>query len=129
MSSFENIANELKGLEYEPFYIETSQGKATVIRYPIKVGKYTGELVLLGFSFHGEECYPEYPPHWIHISPPYDDQLGGAGAKYEHKDNKGNNQQWLALSRPPKDFWDDLPTKHMSYYLDLHIERFCKNLK
>ena len=60
------------------------------------------------------------------LYPPYDDQLGGAGAKYEHKDNKGNNQQWLALSRPlNKDFWDDLPTKHMSYYLDLHIERFC----
>ena len=76
-----------------------------------------------------EEGYPEYPPHWIHISPPYDDQLGGATNLYSGCDPEGVTQEWLALSRPPGEMWDRLVTKHMKSYLDSHITRFCKNLK
>lgn len=127
MSSIEKIEAELKGLGYTPFFIDTPQGRTAVIDYCIPVGKHAGEKVLLGFSFQ-EEGYPEYPPHWIHISPPYHDQHGGA-LPYNCPDNKGISRKWLALSRPPDALWDNLPTKHMKPYIELHIPRFCKNLK
>ncbi len=128
MSALEKIKCELEGLSYSPFYIDTPQGKTVVINYHVLVGKYKGKQILLGFSLQ-EEGYPEYPPHWIHISPPYNDQKGGTTQTYTHPDNRGENQEWLALSRPPQDFWDQLPTKHIKHYLDLHISRFCKELK
>ena len=127
-SSLEKIENELKGLGYSPFHIDnTPAGKAIAIEYTIQIGKYTGKKVFLGFSFQ-EEGYPEYPPHWIHISPAYDDKLGGATHIYKYPDKTGAQKEWLALSRPPKELWDDLPTKHMRNYLNLHITRFCKGL-
>ncbi len=128
MSSLEKIAGELDGLGYSPFYIDTQQGRTVVINYLILTGKYKGEEVLLGFSFQ-EEGYPEYPPHWIHISPPYNDQLGGSVQSYQCQDSQGVEREWLALSRPPGAMWDNLPTKHMKHYLEFHITRFCKNLQ
>ena len=119
----DRITNELKGLGYNPFCVNTPKGPTVIIEYQISIGKYNGEKILLGFSFQ-EDAYPEYPPHWIHISPPYDDQLGGATDPYQQ-----DGREWLALSRPPQEFWDHLPTKHMKYYLDSHISRFCKGLK
>ena len=128
MSGLERIESELKSLGYNPFYIETPQGRAIVIDYTIPTGKYKGQKAKFGFSFQ-EDGYPEYPPHWIHISPPYDDQRGGTIQLYSHPDDRGNGQNWLALSRPPQDFWDGLPTKHIKHYLDYHLHRFCKELK
>lgn len=128
MSALEKIESELKGLGYSPFYIDTPQGKAVIVAYHVLTGKYKGKQIFLGFSFQ-EERYPEYPPHWIHISPPYDDQKGGTTQTYIHLDNKGEKRNWLALSRPPKDFWDELPTKHIKHYLYYHIPRFCKELE
>lgn len=129
MLSIEKVEAELKGLGYSPFSIDTAQGRTAIINYRIPVGKHAGEKVLLGFSFQGKEGYPEYPPHWIHISPPYDDNLLGAKQPYEHPDNKGVDRKWLAMSRPPKSLWDDSATKHMKFYLESHIPRFCKYLK
>ena len=60
----------------------------------------------------GREAYPEYPPHWIYISPHIDDNRGGAVEKYT--DDHGRN--WIVLSRPPGDFWDRLATKHISHF-------------
>ena len=129
MSSLEKIENELKKLGYNPFYMDnTPQGRAIVINYKIPTGKYEGEKVLMGFSFQ-EDGYPEYPPHWIHISPAYNDDLGGTVQSYSHSDNQGIERQWLALSRTPQDFWDTLPEKTIKHYLYLHIYRFCKDLK
>lgn len=109
-----------------PFRFTSPQGKAVAIEYKIPTGKHRGEKVLLGFSFGSEEeSYPEYPPHWIHISPRYSDGLGGTIE--EHTDENG--RPWLTLSRPPQDIWDTLPTKHMSVYLELHITRFCERLQ
>lgn len=127
MSNIEQISQELLSLGYEPSYTETPQGKTVVISYKISVGVHNGEIVRLGFSFQ-EDGYPEYPPHWIHISPPYNDDLGGSIASYQCVDQK-KEKEWLALSRPPQDIWDTLPTKHMSAYLSQHITRFCRNLK
>ena len=130
MAGLDRIESELKSLGYNPFYIKTPQGRAVAIDYIIKTGAHKGKKVKLGFSFQ-EEGYPEYPPHWIHISPPFDDQRGGTTQTYPHpdKDNKEVNLEWRALSRPPQDFWDQLATKHIKHYLDYHIFRFCKELK
>ncbi len=128
MSGLKRIESELRSLGYSPFYIETPQGRAVAIDYIIQTGKYQGQKAKFGFSFQ-EEGYPEYPPHWIHISPPYDDQKGGTTQPYTYPDNRGIPHEWLALSRPPQDFWDQLPTKHIKHYLDYHLFRFCKELK
>ena len=109
--------------------MDTPCGKAVVINYRILTGKYNGDEVLLGFSFQGAEGYPEYPPHWIHISPPHDDGLGGPRQEYQRSDGKDGQCSWLALSRPPGQLWDNLHIKHMKHYLDFHINRFLKNLK
>ena len=131
MSGVESILGELQALGngYAPYIADTPKGKVVVIDYRIPLGKYKGEKVLLGFSQHGGEGYPEYPPHWIHISPPYDDQLGGAVESYIGRNREGQECSWMALSRLPKEMWDQLPTKHMCYYLDYHIRNFCKGLK
>ena len=128
MSDLERIQNELKNLGYDPFIIDSPQGQAVIINYVIGIGKYTGQSVLLGFSFQ-EGGYPEYPPHWIHISPPYNDELGGSQTTRKFPDNQGKEREWLSLSRPPTELWDNLPTKHMQHFLNFHITRFCKNLK
>ena len=134
MSGIERIADELEALGYNVFYIDDfPAGRVVVIEYEVQTGKYSGKTVLMGFSFQ-EDGYPEYPPHWIHIcadgtTPPYDDQLGKSPRRYSAADNTGVQREWLAFSRPPGKFWDNLETKHMKHYLDFHITRFCKNLK
>ena len=77
----------------------------------------------VGVSFQ-EEGYPEYPPHWIHVSPPLDDQKGGVVEN--HTDSQG--RMWLAMSRPPGDLWDRLPTKHMSSFISEHLRRIWKDI-
>lgn len=128
MSSIERITEELKGLDYIPFRRETPQGEAVFIEYYVQTGKYEGKKVLLGFSFQ-EEGYPEYPPHWIHISPPYDDQRGGSTQIHSFSDDQNIKHKCLALSRPPGELWDKLLTKNMKNYLDFHITGFCNQLK
>ena len=130
MSGIERIISELQNLGYDPFPVnDTPQGSAVFIRYEVPTGKYRGAKVFLGFSFQ-EEGYPEYPPHWIHISPSdYNDGLGGASNSYQFKDDQGIERDCITFSRPPNDIWDKLPTKHMRHYLDQHISRFCKGLK
>lgn len=75
---------------------------------------------MLGISFHGAEHYPEYPPHWIHVSPPIDDGMGGAVHRYQDEEGR----DWIALSRPPTDLWDLLPTKSMYAFMNEHVRRF-----
>ena len=67
---------------------------SSIIRW--KTGKNRGEQFRIAISMQ-ETGYPEYPPHWIHISPPVNDGLGGSTSQY--KDNDG--REWMALSRPP----------------------------
>ena len=121
----EKIKADLEALGYCPV-IDTMNGKETVIiDYPIPTGTYQGKNVCLGFSFGGDVLFPEHPPHWIHISPPYSDQEEGGGDVYSTADGR----EWRMLSRPPKDFWDSLPAKSTKSYMDIHIQRFCKWLK
>ena len=96
------------------------QGRVVSFPYIVETGSYKGQQVTLGISMQGSESYPEYPPHWIHISPSIDDGKGGAVVKY----SDANGREWVALSRPPGEIWDQLLTKHMRAYLDEHLRRF-----
>ena len=78
---------------------------------------------MVGVSFQ-EEGYPDYPPHWIHVTPPLDD--GRGGTTQEHTDAQGRS--WLAMSRPPGPVWDDLPTKHMSAFIREHLRKIWKDV-
>ena len=90
--------------------------------YKIETGSRKGEPVRIGLSFQ-EEGYPEYPPHWIHVTPPISD--GKAGVVDNYVDAQGHN--WVAMSRPPGDLWDRLPTKHMATYISEHLRRIWKD--
>ena len=92
--------------------------------YDVEVGSHDGRRFTLGISMQGEEPYPEYPPHWIHIHPPVNDQKGGAVNGYE--DAAGRH--WVAMSRPPGSLWDELPTKTMALYVREHLRRLWKDM-
>lgn len=120
------VQDELKSLGYEPFVFETNAvggANSTVVafNYQIEAGTHAGCTVTVGVSFQ-EAGYPEYPPHWIHVSPPLPDQHGGGT---EYSDSKG--QHWLAMSRPPGPMWDRLPDKHMRFFISEHLRRIWRD--
>ena len=121
--SIGRIQGELEALGYKTSVFDSPQGMTVSFPYTVEVGSYKGQRVTLGISLHGNEQYPEYPPHWIHVTPPIDDGQGGAVARY-----KVNDCEWLTMSRPPGEMWDQLPTKHMSAYLHEHLRRFWNNI-
>lgn len=124
-ASIRKIRAELEGLGHETRIFETeAHGPVVCFKYDIEVGSRQGERITLGFSMHGDNLYPEYPPHWIHVSPPINDNQGGAVDNYV--DSDGN--EWSAMSRPPGSLWDELPTKHMDVFLTEHVRRFCANI-
>ena len=118
------IQLELKSLGYRTSLLDSLRGKVVAIPYKVEVGSHKGEQFTLGVSMHGNESYPEYPPHWIHLTPPFDDGRRGAIDKYQ--DNEG--REWIAMSRPPGQLWDELPTKHMYAYLQEHLRRFWNGI-
>ena len=122
-SDIERVQAELEGLGYKTTVRTTSQGPTVIFPYTIEVGSHAGERVQVGMSFQ-DSGYPEYPPHWIHVSPPISDNMGGSTAQYT--DEKGHH--WLAMSRPPGDIWDKLPTKHMLPYIEEHLRRIWRNV-
>lgn len=117
------IKAELESLGYRISIHESPHGEAVSFPYTVEVGSRRGERVRLAISMHGDEQYPEYPPHWIHLSPPISDGRGGAIEKYFV-----NEQEWVAMSRPPGEIWDKLSTKHMSTYLSEHLRRFWNSI-
>ena len=122
--SIDQIKAELESLGYETCLFDSSQGKVVSFSpYIIEAGSHEGKPFKVGISMHGNKLYPEYPPHWIHVSPPINDGRGGSSVRYS-----ANGREWIALSRPPGDIWDQLPTKHMSTYLTEHLRRFWNNI-
>ena len=119
-NDIERVQSELKGLGYSTCVKDTAQGQTVVFPYTIESGPREGEGLLVGLSFQ-ETGYPEYPPHWIHVCPPMDDNKGGAVQPYEDSDGK-----WLAMSRPPGVVWDRLRTKSMRGYIDEHLRRVLR---
>ena len=76
--------------------------------YVIEVGTRKGQKITVGLGFQ-EEAYPEYPPHWVCVTPPLSD--GKGGTVEEFRDDQGRT--WIAMSRPPGDIWD--PSPHQAH--------------
>ena len=122
-SNIRRVKAELNSLGYETAEFESPQGTVICFDYLVEAGSYEGTPVKAGVSFQGQEHYPEYPPHWIHLSPHIDDKRGGSVQKYE-----ANGREWMAMSRPPGEMWDQLSTKHMQHYIDHHLRRFWNGI-
>ena len=120
--SLNRVRGELEFLGYETQTFNTRIGVVVAFNYTIETGSHKGTTVLVGVSFQ-EEDYPEYPPHWIHVCPPIADGRGGSVRTYEMA-----GCQWLAMSRPPGRFWDQLRTRHMSTYISEHIRKIWKDV-
>ena len=119
------IRAELENLGYKTRMFTTeAHGSVVCFEYDIEIGSRQGERITLGLSMHGNGLYPDYPPHWIHVSPPINDNRGGA--VHDYVDSDGN--EWIAMSRPPGPLWDELPTKHMEVFLTEHVRRFWANI-
>lgn len=121
--SIELVRAELVSLGYQTSVFDSSQGRVVAFDYVIEAGSHKGKQVTVGVSFQ-ESGYPEYPPHWVHITPPISD--GKEGVVQEYPDESGRT--WIAMSRPPGDLWDRLPTKHMDAYLREHLRRLWKDV-
>ena len=118
------IKRELESLGYETGLFNSQYGEVITFPYIVETGSHKGRRFLLGISMQGSELYPEYPPHWIHISPAIDDGKGGAVEKYCDDEDR----EWSALSRPPEDIWDQLPVKDMQAYFCEHLRRFWNGI-
>ena len=121
--SIERVRAELESSGYKTRVFEGPKGAVVAFDYTIEVGSKKGEQVSVGVSFQGSEDYPEHPPHWIHVSPPIHDGKEGAVEKHER-----DGEQWLAMSRPPGDLWDNLPTKYMGAYINEHLRRIWRDV-
>ena len=119
-SSLDLIEIELQELEYETTRFNSPHGEVVAISYAIDVGPFSGTRCQLGFSMQ-EPGFPMYAPHWLHVSPPVDDQHG-SGQHYADE----HGTRWIAFSRPPT-YWDNLPKKNMKILLDEHVRRFFAN--
>ena len=117
------IQAELDSLGYITSVFDGPNGKVVSFGYTIETGSHKGTPVKIGVSFQ-EAKYPEYPPHWVHISPPINDGRGGSVQSYESSDG----QQWLAMSRPLGVMWDRLRTKHMSVFISEHLRKIWMNV-
>ena len=115
---------ELKALGYETFEFDWQNGRVVAFQYTIEAGSKAGTPVLVGISFQ-EEGYPEYPPHWVHVSPPIPDHHGG-GQAYCTDDGR----EWLAMSRAPGSTWDRLPMpkRDMASYIEEHMRRMWRHV-
>lgn len=119
--SLQRIADELRLLRYTTDVFEHGRGPVIRFDYRVETGMHDGKTIRMGvcmWDVTGE--YPEFAPHWLHVSPPVDDGLGGASVRYQ--DHQGH--EWLAMSRPVGPSWDDLPEKNMAQYLKEHARLF-----
>ena len=117
------IRAELDSLGYSTSAFDGPSGKVVSFGYTIETGSHRGKRVSVGVSFQ-EANYPEYPPHWVHVSPPINDGRGGSTQSYQSADGK----EWLAMSRPPGAVWDQLRTKHMSLFISEHLRKIWMNV-
>ena len=119
--ALQQIQQELRACGFETYLVEGSPEAVIAFPYIPQRGRYAGQQFNVGLSFQ-EVDYPEYAPHWIHVSPAIEERHGPPGRQY--KDKQG--RKWVAFSRPPADFWDHLPSKNMENYVNLHLRRFWR---
>ena len=121
--ALQRIKRELEEYGLATYIVEGVADDIIAFNYVVPTGRYRGKNVDIGLSMQ-EANYPEYPPHWIHVTPKIIERQGSPGKKFT--DSSG--RVWVAFSRPPSDFWDRAPTKHMSVYLEEHLRRFWRNV-
>ena len=117
-TSIDRVQAELEALGYPTSVIDTPRRPVVSFGYVIETGSQKGTEVTVGLGFQ-EDAYPEYPPHWVCVTPPLSDGRGGAVEEFLD----GQGRPWIAMSRPPGDLWDMLPTKHMDAYIKEHLRR------
>ena len=123
------IATELAALGYRPEIVKCDtvagqQQNIVFFDYQVSTGRFRGQRYTVGLSTECEAVgYPEVPPHWIFVSPPILDTRDGNN----HGVNNFADREWVALSRPPKAFWDRLATKSMKGYME-HLARVWKHI-
>ena len=121
-ASIAQVRSELEALGYKPFEFDWQRGRVAAFEYTIEAGSHSGTDVFVGISFQ-EEGYPEYPPHWVHVSPPIPDHHGG-GVQYSTEDGRN----WLALSRAPGRLWDQLSKQDMEAFINEHLRRIWRHV-
>lgn len=122
-ASVQRVREELESLGYQTYEFDSPQGNVVAFQYKIEVGSHKDKMVTVGVSFQ-EEGYPEYPPHWVHVSPHLHDGKGGVVDTHSCPEGR----QWLAMSRPPGVIWDRIPTKHMRFYISDHLRRIWSDV-
>lgn len=123
-NSLIRIQNELAGLGYKTRTFDSPQGEVVAFTFKVETGTHAGREVEIGLSYDSVGEYPEYPPHWIHLSEKFDDGRGGPIQPYTDAEGRS----WVALSRPPGDMWDRLPTKHIKYFITEHLRAFWNGI-
>ena len=127
VTGIEKVKEELESCGFEVSIIGSPKGPVAAFPYSVQSGRYQGRTFRVGVNLETSLPYPEYPPHWLHVSPPLDLAQGdGTGAIEIAQYDDGH--QWMALSRPADDIWDGLRTKHMKYYIREHVQRFWHHL-
>lgn len=116
------VQQEIEECGYKTYIVTGIAEEIVAFKYSVKSGRYQGQCVDVGLSLQ-EVNYPEYPPHWIHVTPKIEDKSGPPGKEFVDADGR----VWVGFSRPPTDFWDKAATKHMRVYLD-HLARFWRNV-
>lgn len=115
------MQTELEANGYQPMLLAPPHVPAVVFDYRIESGSHAGETFSIGIS-GTEGAYPEYPPHWVHISQPISDgQLAHGQYQVDGKDG-------LPISRPPKDSWYQRKERNMTVYLSDHLRRIWKDV-
>ena len=76
-ASIDKVQAELEALGFTTSVFDTPQRRVVSFNYVIEVGPRKGTELTVGIGFQ-EEGYPEYPPHWIYVTPPLADGKGGA---------------------------------------------------
>ena len=115
------IQDELEELGLKTYVVEGAPEDVVAFTYVPEKGRYATSEFEVGLSFQ-EIDYPEFAPHWIHVSPEIEERHGPPGKRY----SDGEGRTWVAFSRPPTDFWDDSPIKNMSQFVTLHLRRFWR---
>lgn len=124
----QRIKTELEALGFNPHVIDatTAAGLQRIVsfEYRVPTGRFKSQLYTVGISTRCEAVgYPEVPPHWIFVNPPILDTRDGPN----HGVNTFAGRCWVALSRPPGTFWDQIGNKGMKAYME-HLSRVWKRI-
>ena len=120
-AALQKIRRELTECGLDTYVVDGAPVETVAFPYVPHKGRYARRPFDVGLSFQ-EADYPEFAPHWIHVTPAIEEQHGPPGMDY--RDARG--RRWVAFSRPPADLWDNLPQRNMANYLALHLRRFWR---